>query len=166
MRAAAIAISVLLPTLGIAQDINPFKPGANARPAASVFAPAPAPRALIPPPLPKAEKHSTPAAELPVAKTVAATPASPTCRIEVSPRAPLIGAQGGEFKLRVEEGARNQGCVAGIEARESWLKIRHFNGRELTLYAEPNKGAAARHSELFFANAVDSLILKIVQASP
>jgi len=168
MRLEALAVIFLLPVPGFTQDINPFLPGGISRPAASVFVPAPPSRVLVPPPLPKMDAASAPApdesaiANVPAPKTSTAS----TCKIEVTPRSPLIGSQGGEFTLRVEEGARNQSCVAGIESRESWLKIRYFNGQELTLYAEPNYGRTARHGELLFANAVDSLVLKIVQASP
>lgn len=169
MRVAAIVISVLMPILAIAQAINPFKPTRMKQPAASVLTPPLISPFTIPPPLPQVERRGAVMSEpgvhqLPIVAPI--PPSEPSCRIEVAPRAPRIGAEGGHLVLRIDEGAHRQGCVAGIESRDKWLKIRHFNGRELTLYVERNEGHQVRSGELILANTVDSIIVNVVQAAP
>jgi hypothetical protein len=168
MRTVVIVMA-LLPAFAGAQEVNPFRPGVSA-PTATVFAPAPTTpsRVVIPSPLPPVERTApSKAADRTVPPSVAKKASTPkSCEINVTPSAPLLEAKGGEFVLRVQEGARADGCIAGIESRESWLKIRYFNGRELALHAEPNNSASIRRGELLFANTANSLIIRVVQTAP
>jgi hypothetical protein len=170
MRTAAVATLalVLLPPLAVSQS-NPFKPGSSSRSEAAVFVPSaqPKPAVVIPPPLPAADGDeavvTAPSVPQPPSRRSKSHPTA--CRIEITPKTPLVGAQGGEFTLRLKEGSGTRGCVAGIESHAPWLKIRFFNGHELALYAEPNEQARARHGELILANAANSVVVRVVQAA-
>lgn len=172
MRIALLLFPLMWPALATADEVNPFQPGGVARPEVSVFSPPPrqepAPQ-LIPPPLPPPPNWITGALE-PSGETAASAPPAlftppPACTIEVTPSAPLVGAQGGSFTLTIEtEPESSDGCVAGIESRGSWLEIRYFDGKSLTLEAKPNPEASARRGEVVLASMHGSLTVNVVQA--
>lgn len=166
---ATVVFANLLPALCAAEPLNPFMPDGRAAHPAAVFGPAPVsshePQVRIPPPVPEEDAEpllEAVVAEMREAQTASRRSKQESCPIEVTPRAALVGAPGGEFIIRVkDQGGRE--CIAGIEIREPWLRIRYFNGHELALYAEPNTTSSVRQGELYLANAVNSLVLPIVQ---
>lgn len=172
MRVAAAAFALMLPVLTAAQDINPFKPPARGtdRAANGIFTPRavpPSPLPLPPPPPVQDVVEEPVGSSRPAegSKSLATESGLRTCPIAVTPGAPTIGAEGGDLVLRVKDGVRSRGCIAGIESRESWLKIRYFNGQDLALQVEPNTGPEPRRGELVFANATDSLVVRVEQAA-
>ena len=128
----------------------------------------------LPPPLPPsvvtAAALSPPVAVVPPATaSTGRTPAergqgSHSCSMDGLPAGPVQAEAGGQVTVRLSDAASR--CIAGVESRDDWVRIKFFNGRELHLEIDPNTGKGARASELVFASMTDSQVLRVSQAAP
>ncbi len=170
-KSLALTPVFLFSALAAAQGINPSAPRSAPVAPADIFRPAKSATPPAPPPLPIAVREGS-APKLAGAPATVPTPireftdANRPCAIQVTGAATAIIPPGGSFILQVNDDGRGRSCVTGISSSDPWLQIRHFNGRELALFAEPNTTGGSRRAQLVFANATDSVTIDISQSAP